>query len=399
MGWKEEIIKEMNLTMKKLIWIVVVLCLTGVSVFGQEEDLTGVELSIDSDRFADGFRESDEVADRNYTAGLRVGIYGALANHNYLGLPWVRRKVDGLFLDRFLERGSFIQDRKSHNFVLTINGFSPSYINDVDTSYVNAAAAGYSLFNSRPFSSFTGFRSSRRLEGRKRLVHSAYSYDLAVTSSFTFGFASFGMIQGIDNLFKGGRAVAILWDRDEDKPYPSGQVMHKPVPIFMYSVSGEAVLWQPLRKILFQARPEINVGYYTNIGIGLDVGKVMNVEKHVDNMGYTDTNNPSLVVVNNESIGLSLTGGVAVRAILYDGHLNGWFSKSAGHYISFSDMKKFQWEGHVGLKLQLLKKIEITYSISRRSVGFKADVTRDPIWGTLGLKYLIGEEGEGCYNL
>ena len=371
-----------------------------IPAYSQEENLTGVELAFDSDSFADGIRESDEVADRNYTTALRLGIYGAWAEKDYLGLPWVRRKIDGLLLDKLIERSGFIQDRKSHNFVLTFNGFTPSLVNDIDTSFIQATAGGYDLTNDRPFSSFTGFRSTRRLEGKKRLVHSAYTYNLAINSSFTFGFASLGIAEGLDDLFQGGRPDAILWERDENRPIPTGQVLPQPLPIFMYSLSGEAVLWQPLRKVLFQVRPELNLGYYTNIGIGIDIGKVMNVEKHVDNLGYTDTNNPSLALVNNESIGLSITGGASIRAVFYDAHLNGLYGSSSGdHFISFSEMRKFQWEGHIGVKLQLLKKIEITYSFTRRSRGFRDGITRNPIWGTLGLKYLIGEEGEGCYDI
>ena len=64
-----------------------------------------------------------------------------------------------------------------------------------------------------------------------------------------------------------------------------------------------------------------------------------------------------------------------------------------------SEMRKFLWEGHIGVKLQLLKKIEITYSFTRRSSAIRNGVPRNPIWGPFGLKYLIGEEGEGCYNI
>jgi len=386
--------------MTKFIVVVLVLGLSYASLLAQEENLTGIELAFDSDSFADGIRDTSEVADRNYTTALRIGIYGAWADHNYLGLPWVRRKIDGFVIDKLIERSGFIKDRTSHNFVFIANGFSPSYINDIDSTYVQAVNAGYDFSQDRPFSSFTGFRSTRRIEGKKRLAHSAYEYNLAVNSSFTFGFASFGLAQRTDNWFKNGRPEAVVWERDESKDYPTGQVIPRALPLFMYSLSGEAAFFQPFRKILFQVRPELNLGYYTNVGVGLDIGKVMNVEKHVDNMGYTDTNNPSVAVVNNESIGLSITGGASVRAVLYDAHLNGLYTRSAGHFIGFSDMRKFQWEGHLGIKLQLLKKIEITYSVSRRSAGFRNDiVSRNPIWGTIGLKYLIGEPGEGCYNL
>ena len=68
-----------------LLLLFIGICL--VPGYSQEENLTGVELAFDSDSFADGIRESDEVADRNYTTALRLGIYGAWAEKDYLGLP------------------------------------------------------------------------------------------------------------------------------------------------------------------------------------------------------------------------------------------------------------------------------------------------------------------------
>jgi len=403
-GWElvdENIIINYNSKhefMRLMLLIFLVVGLQGVALNAQENDLSGVELSMDQDAFADAFREADTLADRNYTIGLRVGIYGAWANHVYLGLPWVRQKIDGFLLDKLLERGSFIQESKSHNFVFTINGFSPSYVNDTDGAYLRDVALGYDHSLDRPFSSFTGFRASRRVQGKKRFVHSAYTYDLAVTSSFTFGFASFGMAGGMDNWLRGDRNKATLWDRDEDKDFPTGHIMQKGLPIFMYSVSGEAVLFQPLRKVLVQVRPEINLGYYTNVGIGVDVGKVMNVDRHVDNQAYTDTNNPSLLSVNNDNLSFSIVGGAAVRGVLYNAHLNGLYGKSEGHFFTFKEMKKFLWEMHAGIKIQLLKKAEFTWSITRRSAEIKGVVNRSPLWGTFAVKYLIAPEGEGCYN-
>lgn len=361
------------------------------------QNLTGIEVSLDQDSYADFIRDSMTV-DKNYTVAMRIGIYGELADHVYLGLPWIRQKVDNFFIDNLLYNSGFRHESSSYNFVFTINGFSPNYISDETSEFTVARAAGYDLAEDRPFSSFTGFRSSRRLEGNKLFAHSAIQSDFAVTTSFTFGFAGLGLARGLDNGLGTNRPDANLWRNDDGKPYPNGQVMFRPMPLFMYSVSAEAVVWKPIRKVVLQMRPEINLGYYTNFGFGLDFGKVMNVERHVDNLGYTDTNNPSLVKVNNEFIGFSLVGGITARLVIYNAHLNGLYSGNDGHFYSFGDTRRLMLEAYVGAKLQLLKKVEISFSLNQRSSEFRGEVKRNPIWGTIGFKYLIAPEGEGCYE-
>ena len=367
--------------------------------YGQENYLSGIELSIDQDYFADFLQSDENNENRNYAISLRLGIYGELADHTYLGLPWVRRIIDGFLIDRVLENRGFRQDRRSHSFSFEINGFSPSLISDEVTGFSDAVLGGYDLAADRPFSSFTGFRSTRRLEGNKLFVHSARQLDLAVTTSFTAGFASFGIIRNVENLLGSNRPDGNLWDRNDNAPYPTGQLVLSPVPMLMYSVSVEAVVWRPVKQVLLQVRPEVNLGYYTDIGIGFDFGKVMNVEKHIDNLSYTDNNNPGLIVVNNDHFGISIVAGGTGRFVLYNEHINGLYGLSKGdNYISFGDTRKFVVEGYVGVKLQLFKKVELNFSINQRTSEFKNDLRSRPMWGTFGAKYLLGEEGEGCYN-
>lgn len=379
------------------IFLIVFICVFSTQLTAQEKDISGFEINLDQDYFADFLREGNNV-DNNYTIAMRLGIYGELADHDYLGLPWVRRRVDEFLLDNLIYKIRFNEDKASHNFVFITNGFSPSFINDEDEDFELATTLGYSLAEDRPFSSFTGFRSTRRLEGTKRFVHSARLVNLAFNSSFTFGFASLGIIKGTENMLGARRPEAVLWDKDENETYPTGQLILSPMPLFMYSISAEAVVWQPLKKVLLQLRPEVNLGYYTDIGIGLDFGKVMNVEPLIDNLSYTDTNNPGLVVVNNESVGLSIVAGGTVRARLYNAHLNGWYGASRGEHVSFSETKKLMWEGYVGAKVQLLQKVEISFSLTRRSAEFDRLAMKRPFWGTIGLKYLMAPPGEGCYD-
>ncbi len=367
------------------------------SLRAQQKDFSGVEVSVDQDRFVDFLRQQPYERD-NHTIGLRIGFYGKAANHTYLGLPWVRENIDAFLIDNLLHNRGFQPEVISHNFAITINGFSPSYISDQTLLFDAAQLSGYDFLQDRPFSSFTGIRSSRRLEGSKLFAHSAHRLDMAISTSFTFGFASFGMIQGIENLFGGNRPEANLWKRDETKVYPTGQTMPKGLPVLMYSFSYEAVVLRPIRKIVIQLRPEVNLGTYTNVGVGMDIGKVMNVEKNVDNLGYTDANNPSLLKVNNENIGIAISAGFTARAVLYNAHLNGIYSANPDHYISLQDTRKLVLETYVGAKIQLLKKIEFSMSINSRTSEFKLAEKKTPYWGTLGMKYLIAPEGEGCYD-
>jgi len=366
-------------------------------VDGQEYDISGIELAFDQDGFVDFLRDGPN-DEHNYAISMRIGLYGAYANHTYLGLPWVRQKIDGFILDRLIYKSGFSEERTSHNFVFTSTGFSPSYISDETEGFADARARGYSHLDDRPFSSFTGFRSTRRLEGSKRFAHSARSFNVAFNSSFVLGFASFGLPQNLDNLFGARRPDAKFWDEDTSRPYPTGQLIKKAIPLFLYSTSMEVAVLQPLRKVLIQVRPELNLGYYTNIGLGIDIGKVMNVEKLVDNLGYTDTHNPSLIAVNDADVSLSIVGGVTTRAVFHNSHLNGFYGLSDAHHYTWADTRRFLLEGHIGVKLQFVKKVELSFSISRRTSEFKDNIKRAPMWGTIGLKYLIAEEGEGCYN-
>ena len=369
-----------------------------LSLTAQEKDISGFEFQIDQDYLADFLRNDSIKVDKNYAISMRLGLYGEYANHPYLGLPWVREKADAFLIDKLLYNSGFIEYSTSHSFVFTINGFSPQHISDEIPRFQEAIDEGYALSADRPFSSFTGFRSTRRVEGFKRFAHSAIELDLAVTTSFTFGFASLGIVKGVENLFGSKRPDGNLWTRDETKPYPTGQINPAPIPMFMYSISAEAVVFRPIKKVVFQVRPELNLGYYTNLGIGLDIGKVMNVERHVDNLSYTDTNNPGLIAVNNDNLSLAISAGFMARVIGYNQHLQSFAKHRTDNYTSTMSVNRFVLEGYIGAKIQLFKKVEFNFSINRRTPEFNTESNTQLMWGTFGMKYLIAPEGEGCYD-
>lgn len=369
----------------------------------RQVDFAGIEISMDQDYFADWIRPNvEEVSrmpyfDKNYTAALRLGIFGEYANSYYLGLPWVRERLDYL-IDRRLYRRGFNEQVESHSFVFVSNGFSPTHISDEIDGFDEAVANGYNLAHDRPFSSFTGFRSSRRLEGSKRIIHSAKVYHMGINSSFSVGLGGTGLTRGIDNLLGFRRPNGNLWRRDEDKPYPTGQVIKNILPLVQYSLSSELALWTPFRRVVFQIRPELNLGHYTDLAFGIDFGKVMNVEGVIDHLAYTDVNNPSNASINDEDIGFSFVGGITGRAVLYNYHLNGVYGLSQGNYYGFRDTRNFIYEGYIGMKLQLFQKVDIIYSVNTRSPEFKSAFQQRNTWGTLTLKVLLGPAGVGCYD-
>lgn len=383
--------------MKYLLCLLIALITLPQIGSSQEENLTGIELSVDQDFLAD-FLHDDPAEGHNYTAALRIGIYGELANHIYLGLPWVRSKIDYFLIDRILDYSLFGIDKTSHNFVFTVNGFSPTIISDENQLFWDTLAAGYRLENDLPFSSFTGFRSTRRLEVSKYVSHSASQFDMGITSSFSFGLASLGLIRGVENLFGANRPDHNLWVRDEDKLYPTGQLLYRPIPIFMYSLSVETVLWRPLRQVLFQLRPEINIGYYGDVGLGLDFGKVLNTERLIDNLSYTDLHNPGTIGISDQPFAWSLVGGGAIRSPLYNAHVHGMFGWNKGQEVAWSDTKKYLLEAYAGIKLQFFSKIEVNFSINTRSPIMVNNDEKYNVWGTVGLKYLMGTPPEGCYD-
>jgi len=373
------------------------LLMASATLCGQEDNLSAIELSFDQDYLSE-FLHDDPVEPFNYTAGLRLGFYGEAANHIYLGLPYVRQKIDWFFIERIMDNSMYRHENESHNFVLTINGFSPGMISDETQLFLDTTANGYQLINDLRFSSFTGFRSTKRIEYSKPRAHIAGISDLAVTTSFTFGFASIGLIRSIDNILTGDRPDGNLWKRDEDKPYPTGQLNYAPIPLFMYSMSLESVLLRPMRQVVLQMRPELNLGYYTDIGIGLDFGKVMNTEKFIDNLSYTDTNNPGSLSISDKNFAFAIAGGAVIRAVFYNAHYHGMFGFNKGEEFAWNDTQKYLAEGYVGLKMQFFRTIELNFSVNARTSALKTDDNKINTWGTVGLKYLIGRSGEGCYD-
>ncbi len=370
------------------------------SLSGQERDIAGFEITLDQDHLADFVQEATPVMllGRNYTIGMRVSVFGYDTDNDILGLPWVRKKIEGFAVEPILDDLGLHVEQLRHDIAFIANGFTPQHISDEIVAFDIAVSDGYNLSADRPFSSFFGFRSSRRYEGTKIGATTGKRRDYALNSSFTFGIAGVGVpelmqrfFNGIDN-FGATRPVPNLWDRDSSRSIPTGQALPFGFPLPMYSLSVESVIWKPIKTFQLQLRPDINVGYYTNLGLGFDVGKVMIGERFIDNLGYTDTNNFSVLTIAKGHFAYSLVAGGSARLVLYNAHINGLFGIGDRHFIPFGDTRKIVLEGYAGGKVQLFNYVEFTASISTRTPEIKS--TNDQLlhyWATLTMKVLLNE--------
>jgi len=379
----------------KLLLNFVFLFLFSLSSHSQERDFSGAEIALDQDHYAD-FLRSGVNTFRNYSIGFRVTLFGYEMDNDKLGLPYVRRQVDEFLVKPYLRSISFRPDKEYHDFSFIANGFMPLHINDEEELYDIWVNMGYSLATDRPFSSFTGFRSTKRFEGNKIFAKSARKMDFAVISTFSFGVAGLGIASALQDFFHGNsyfgteRPVPNLWQKDDTKPHPTGQVLGPGFPLFMYTVSAEAVVWKPIKTFQFQLRPDFNLGYYTNFGLGFDVGKVMKGEKFIDNLGYTDTNNASILSVGSGYFAYSLVAGGTARFVLYNAHINGLYGLSRGHYIPFADTQHLVLEGYIGAKVQIMNYVELMASVTTRTPEIKSTNEQQlHHWATMSMKVLL----------
>ena len=385
----------MKLGMLKLIITLFLVVYTGTCLTAQERDFAGLEVALDQDHYADFLRTGVNIS-RNFTIGFRVTAYGYEMDNDIMGLPFIRKRIDDFVAKPIMQDLRFRLEQEKHEISFISNGFMPAHISDTTEIYRLAVADGYSLDADRPFSSFTGFRSAKRYEGSKLIAGSARKFDYAFNTAFTFGFAGLGIAKGLQNFFHGSdyfgteRPLPTLWDRDTAKPHQSGQALPAMFPLFMYSLSVEAVVWKPIKTFQLQLRPDVNIGYYTNLGFGFDLGKVMKGDKFIDNLGYTDTHNFSILSVADGYFAYSLVMGGSARLVLYNAHLNGLFGAGDRHFVSFADTRKVVLEGYVGAKVQLFQYVEFMASITTRTPEFKSTNPQQlHHWATMSMKVIL----------
>lgn len=361
----------------------------------QERDFSGAELALDQDHYADFFSSGAKTS-RNYSIGFRVTMFGYETDNDRLGLPYIRRQLDEFLVKPYLRSISFRHETELHDISFIANGFTPQHISDETELFSLVNGSSYSLDADRPFSSFTGFRSTKRFEGNKLFSTSAKKVDFAVISTFSFGFAGFGIANALQNFFHGNDAFGTerpqptLWKKDDAKAYPTGQVFSWGFPLMLYTLSAEAVVWKPIKTFQFQLRPEFNLGYYTNFGFGFDLGKVMRGEKFIDNLGYTDTNNASILSVARGYFAYSLVAGGTARFVLYNAHLNGLYSLSRGHYIDFENTRHLVLEGYAGAKIQIMNIAEFMISVTTRTPEIKSTNEQElHYWATMSAKFIL----------
>ena len=389
---------QMMIRIHKSYYFLFVTLLFASLVQSQERDISGFELALDQDHYADFLSPNVTKQSRNYTIGGRITVFGYNTNNDKLGLPFVRKKIENFVVVPILKDLKFRQEQLRHDISFIANGFTPRHISDDTAVFRTETAEGYSIAADRPFSSFTGFRSTRRYEGNKLVATTGRKIDYALNSSFTFGLAGLGLTELVQTFFHSVdnfgtfRPVPNLWETDSSRPIPTGQALPAGFPLFMYSLSVESVVLKYKKIFQVQLRPDVNIGYYTNVGFGFDLGKVMKGEKFIDNLGYTDTNNFSILSVADGYFAFSLVAGGSARVVLYNAHINGLFGLGDRHFIPFDDTRRIVLEGYVGGKVQFIRYVELMASLSTRTPEIQStNEQRNHFWATLSLKVLFNE--------
>ncbi len=93
-----------------------------------------------------------------------------------------------------------------------------------------------------------------------------------------------------------------------------------------------------------------------------------------------------------------MSPGEQQDVVVYNGHLSGILSGNKNDYASLNNTNIFVLEAYAGAKLQISKKLELSFSLNARSAEVKMPYRKTPLWGTFGMKILLAEEGEGCYD-
>lgn len=343
--------------------------------------IQSVTLFTDQDFFAKSLNE-----DRNYTMGFKIILQGELTNKNWwLGVPLLRKGLDFLTSVEIDD----LQPVRYYSLSLKGTAFTPLDICTND---------GMVDIEDRPFSFLLGLSSSRRTEFDfpKQGNTSIFSKnnrnkDFSITNSLTLGILGLDIGKGFQtwshrvHLFGSTREVPCLWDTQIGE---GGELTG------LINVSSEKPLLNIINKgaglstlrVLISGSGEVNLGYYTNMAVGLDFGFGRFIE---DFLSSEDLFDSSINAQMNEStVGAwRVVGGIRLRGVLYNAHLMGQFKDNI-HEFSNSKIEKAIIEYYLGIRLIPLKGLEIIYlPLVSRSPEFNTSLSRNHYWGTLSLTF------------
>jgi len=327
---------------------------------------TGFYLYSDQDRFLNKYNE-----DRNYTMGVNLGIFGPVADKNYLVVPWLRKKVDHLLgVDQLhCPNNQFIFP----TFSLFVSGFTPLNLD-----------SAIPIIGDRPYGSIvaltSGYVSANRRKG------------FAILSELNVGMLGTGIAPKVQTFIHERHWLG------STRPVPQGwgnQISDGGEPTLMYRIGYRKRLleqpwpskkWQNIKRYQVVGTMEGMMGYYTNVALGIEakfgffsnnfweMASGTSLGGNQGGLGERPAKAPLLEVY--------AFGALRERVVGYNALLQGQFRNTA-YRMGAPDIERLVGEYDFGIGARIWK-VNIQWGIiSGRSPEYRGAYARPHIWGSL----------------
>ncbi|MBC7776331.1 MAG: lipid A deacylase LpxR family protein [Phycisphaerae bacterium] len=330
---------------------------------------TGFYFYTDQDFFVDKYNE-----DRNYTMGVNLGIFGPVADQNFLGMPWLRKKVDKF--------SGVDQHHCANNqfnfpgFSVFVSGFTPLNLDTLNP-----------IIGDRPYASLvclsSSYVSANRLMG------------WAVLSELNVGML--GLQLAPDFQIKVHEEHWL----GSTRPTPRGwhnQISNGGEPTLMYRIGYRKRLleqfwkvekWPNAKRFQLIGTAETMLGYYTNASVGVEAKLGFFSNNFWEMASGTslggNQQGQGQPKIKSPFVEAYLYAAFRQRVVGYNALLQGQFRRTA-YRMGASDIERLVGEYDLGIGARIWK-INIQLGvISGRSPEYRGDYARPHIWGSFLLR-------------
>lgn len=331
-------------------------------------NVSGFYIYSDQDVFLKKFNE-----DRNYTMGLHLGVFGPFADENYLGIPFLRKKVDHFFGFDSIHCENDPLTRAS--VVLYGSGYTPLAIEQTDP-----------IIGDRPYASLL------MLGAGYLSVNEPSNYSLL--TEFNLG------MLGLNHAKEAQSYIHKNHWFGSTRPVPQGwhnQISNGGEPTLLYRIVFRRMLFQNdwsksirnYRMHRFQVTGigEGMLGYYTNVALGMEARTGLFSNPFWEMVSGTSTGmnqypNPKK---KPPAVEIFAFGALRARLVGYNALLQGQFRKSV-YRMKASEINRVIGEYEWGIGLRLWN-IQLLYGIiAGRTPEYTGDFARPHIWGNALLR-------------
>ena len=330
---------------------------------------TGFYLYSDQDRFFDKYNE-----DRNYTMGANIGIFGPVADKNYLLFPWLRKKVDVLFgVDQLHCRNNQLN---FPGFSLFISGFTPLNLDTINP-----------IIGDRPYASLLAFSSS--------YLSADDLSGTAILSELNVGLLGLGIAPNVQTYIHENHWLGST--RDVPRGWHN-QISDGGEPTLMYRIGFRKRLieqrwdpekWSNVKRFQVVGTAEGMLGYYTNAAIGVEAKLGFFSNNFWDMASGTSLGGNQAgkgAKIKTPCIEGYLFAALRQRVVGYNALLQGQFRKTA-YRMGAPDIERLIGEYDFGIGIKVWK-INLQWGvISGRSPEYRGEEARPHIWGSFLLRF------------